>query len=95
MDYTSLMFNLAALGASATALVTSTRLAVRQSRLIKASDHLPVILTNFRDMRTQGFISREFRVREQIGTHDPQLGLAICLNRCVRMRTKYAFFTWI
>lgn len=71
---TSLVLNIAALAASVIAVVMSTRLSARQTRLMRASNHVPVILDYFRDRRSGGFVQREFSVREEIGKYDWKLG---------------------
>src|SRR5262249_33061697 len=74
MTINATALNVAALIASLLALSVSAVFATRQSAIMKASNHLPVILDYFRELRDHDFIEREFRLREEIGSPDPSLG---------------------
>jgi hypothetical protein len=76
MDYPSIVINVAALCASVAAVSFSVVLAKRQTAITTKANQVPVILGYFRELRTNGFVVREFRVQQEIAAHDPALGFA-------------------
>jgi hypothetical protein len=74
MDRTTIFLNASALVASLAALVVSSLLALRQVGIMRRSNHLPVILEHFRELRASDFSQVEIGLWDHLGDHDPSLG---------------------
>jgi hypothetical protein len=71
----STALNIAALLASFLALAVSSFLALRQSRLMRDANHLPVVIDLFRELRADTFITREQEIWSSLpGDKDPLKG---------------------
>lgn len=71
----STVLNIAALFASLLALAISSILALRQSRLMRDANQLPVVIDLFRELRADTFITREQEIwRSLPGDQDPAQG---------------------
>jgi hypothetical protein len=71
----STVLNIAALFASLLALAISSVLALRQSRLMRDANQLPVVIDLFRELRADTFITREQEIwRSLPGDQDPAQG---------------------
>ena len=71
----STALNIAALFASLLALALSSFLALRQSRLMRHANQLPVVIDLFRELRADTFITREQEVWHSLpGNEDPSKG---------------------
>ena len=75
MDDMSTVLNVAALMASLLALAISSVLALRQSRLMRHANELPVVIDLFRELRADTFIVREQEIWNALPGHkDPSKG---------------------
>jgi hypothetical protein len=74
MDYPSMILNAGALVASVTALVISARLSARNAEQMRRANQLPIVLSHFKELRTNGFVEREIHMRESMADHSPDLG---------------------
>lgn len=75
MNNISTILNVAALSASLLALAVSSLLALRQSRLMRHANQLPVIIDLFRELRADTFIIREQEIwRNLPGDKEPSKG---------------------
>ena len=75
MNNISNILNIAALFASLLALAMSSVLALRQSRLMRDANQLPVVIDLFRELRADTFITREQEIwRSLPGDQDPAQG---------------------
>jgi hypothetical protein len=71
----STVLNIAALCASILALAVSSFLALRQSRLMRHANQLPVVIDLFRELRADTFITREQKIWSTLpGDQDPAKG---------------------
>jgi hypothetical protein len=71
----STVLNIAALFASLLALTISSFLALRQSRLMRHANQLPVVIDLFRELRADTFITREQEIWHSLpGNEDPAKG---------------------
>lgn len=71
----STVLNIAALFASLLALAISSFLALRQSRLMRDANQLPVVIDLFRELRADTFITREQEIWHSLpGEQDPSKG---------------------
>ena len=71
----STVLNIAALFASLFALAISSFLALRQSRLMRHANQLPVVIDLFRELRADTFITREQEIWHSLpGDKDPAKG---------------------
>ena len=71
----STVLNIAALCASILALAVSSFLALRQSRLMRHANQLPVVIDLFRELRADTFITREQKIWSTLpGDQDPSKG---------------------
>ncbi len=75
MNNVPTVLNIAALLASFLALAVSSLLALRQSRLMRDANQLPVVIDLFRELRADTFITREQEVWSSLpGDKDPSKG---------------------
>lgn len=73
----STILNVAAITASLLALAVSSFLALRQSRLMRHANQVPVVIDLFRELRADTFITREQQIWSSLpGDMDPSGGFA-------------------
>jgi hypothetical protein len=66
MNVTTIAFNLAALAASFAALAISSILAFKQTRIMRASNQLPLLVEYFSELRSVDFNVQDTYLREHL-----------------------------